>query len=191
MSRSDPVAVAVRQIKQVPEGVPLEHLLQQLTSAQNIALSNLAEGESHKNVAVRAGVNRTTLYRWLNFDPVFRAAHNLWHKEAADSVRTRLLKIAEDAVATVGKAVAEGDRKLAYGVLKDLGLLGRVKDIPTEPALIQQQMELDCKQQSRKMNAQALRELFQEAGLSLRQQRELLLEAIRDEQSPPPTPASA
>ena len=98
-----------------------------MTSAQNIALSNLAEGESHKNVAIRAGVNRTTLYRWLNFDPVFRAAHNLWHKEAADSVRTRLLKIAEDAVVTVGKAVAEGDRTLAYGVLKDLGLLGRVK----------------------------------------------------------------
>jgi hypothetical protein len=182
---SDPVAVAVKSIKPVPEGLTFEQLMAELSVGQHHAFDALCEGESQEAAAQRAGVKRLTIYRWMHFNPFFRAAYNIWQKQSAESVRGRLLKVADGALATVAKAVAEGDRKLSYNMLKDLGLLETIKDVPTEPGVIRQQMELECRQQSRKVTAQALKELFEEAGLSPRQQRQLVSELVEPEPLPP------
>jgi hypothetical protein len=185
LPQSDPVAVAVKSIKRVPDGLTFEQVMAELSVGQHHALDALAQGETQEIAAQRAGVKRLTVYRWMHFDPFFRAAYNIWQKQSAESVRGRLLKVAEGAVAAVAKAVAEGDRKLSYNMLKDLGLLDKMKDMPTEPGFIQQQMELEYRQQPKKLTAQALRELFQDAGLSPRQQRQLALELVEPDPFPP------
>ena len=190
LPQSDPVAVAVKSIRPVPDDLTFEQLLAELSVGQLHALSALREGESQASAAQRASVTPTTVYRWMHFDPYFRAAYNIWQKQSVESVRGRILRAASDATTTVAKAVAEGDRKLSYNMLKDLGLLERIKDEPTEPAVIRQQMELECRQQPRKLTAQALRELFEQIGLTPRQRRQLALELVESEPPLPPTSAA-
>jgi hypothetical protein len=185
MSQSDPVAVAVKSIRPVPDDLTFEQLLAELSVGQLHALDALSEGESQASAAQRASVNPTTVYRWMHFDPYFRTAYNIWQKQTAESVRGRILRAANDAMTTVAKAVAEGDRKLSYNMLKDLGLLDKAKEEPTEPRVIRQQMELECRQQPRKLTVQALKELFQEIGLTPRQRRQLALELVESEPLPP------
>ena len=70
---SDPVAVAVKSIKPVPEGLTFEQLMAELSVGQHHALDALCEGESQEAAAQRAGVKRLTIYRWMHFNPFFRA----------------------------------------------------------------------------------------------------------------------
>ena len=110
-----------------------------LTRPQRAAIERLAAGDSATAAAAAARVGRTTVYRWLQHDPAFRAAYHAWQAEAAASARARLLALADAAVTTVAAAVANGDTRLALAVLKGQGLLTPPTPGPTDPALIARQ----------------------------------------------------
>lgn len=44
MSQSDPISVALKQIREVPEGYSLEHVRAELSVAQHAALAVLCQG---------------------------------------------------------------------------------------------------------------------------------------------------
>ena len=77
-------------VRQVPKGVSLEEVAQHLSVAQHTALAALAQGQSFKEAAEAAGVNRITLYRWTRNDPMFQAAYNAWQEELRGSARSIL-----------------------------------------------------------------------------------------------------
>ena len=142
MSEVDRVAVAVKQIRQVPEGYSLEDVVRELDAQQQAALEALIATGKGKHAAEAAGVHRNTVRRWMNSDPFFKAAYNASIQETREAVRGRLNAIAERAAMNVEKAVEEGDRKMSYQLLKDLGHIDRkAADVSTDPGIIQAQME--------------------------------------------------
>lgn len=108
-----------------------------LSDAQRAALSALCSGKAIREAACVARVHRVTVGRWLHHDPHFRAAYNAWRQELIDSSRARLLRTAEVATATVHRAIAQGDGRLALALLKSLGLASGDSAAagPSEPAL--------------------------------------------------------
>lgn len=106
-----------------------------LSDEQQAALSALISGKAIREAAGAAQVHRTTISRWLHHDPHFRAAYNAWRQELIDSSRARLLRTAEIATATVHRAIAKGDGRLALALLKHLGLASEAAAGPADPAL--------------------------------------------------------
>ena len=113
-----------------------------LGKQQQAALWALREGMNLGQAAEKAQVARMTLYRWLQKDPHFRAAYNLWQQEIAETARARLLKLSDRAVAVVEKQLMGGDGKLAVAVLKELGVLGRLREESSVPRVVAMEMQL-------------------------------------------------
>jgi hypothetical protein len=87
-------------------------------------------------------VTRKTLYNWLHHDAKFQAAYNAWQLDAATRTRSKMLAMADEAVYTVGVAIKR-DARLAFDVLKSLGVMERPTPGSTDPEEIQQRMKLD------------------------------------------------
>ena len=124
----------------IPEAEPADTLptLQpdrsnELTLAQRQAVEQLCRGRSIIHAAKVAGVNRRTVHRWLTADPTFRAAYNLWQRDALELSRARLLALADDAVTAVAISVRKGNSRTALAVLKGLTALRPPSPGPTDP----------------------------------------------------------
>ncbi len=94
-----------------------------LPAGQQAALTALLAGRSVTAAAATAGVDRTTLHRWLKADFAFQAAFNRARRDLHVALQARLLALAEQAAEAVEKAVRSGDTKAAMAVLKGLGFL--------------------------------------------------------------------
>jgi hypothetical protein len=116
-----------------------------LSDEQQAALSALISGKAIREAAGAAHVHRTTISRWLHHDPHFRAAYNAWRQELIDSSRARLLRTAELATATVHRAIAKGDGRLALALLKSLGLASEASAGagPSDPTLALDEMVIE------------------------------------------------
>jgi hypothetical protein len=78
-----------------------EILPETLTSAQGIALASLLAGKTMTTAARAAGVNRSTVWRWLHNDPEFIAFYNSARVEMSLSVQQSLRLISAQAVVTL------------------------------------------------------------------------------------------
>jgi hypothetical protein len=96
---------------------------QELSPAQLHVLAALLEGRSVTDAAQGAGVDRTTVHRWLKDDFQFIAAFNRGRKQLRHDTEARLFNMANRATETVEQAIAEGNVSAALAVLKGLGLL--------------------------------------------------------------------
>jgi hypothetical protein len=179
MSELDPVSVAVRQIREVQPGTPLDNVRLELSGEQLAVLEGMIAGMSIKDAAYAAAVGRSTVFRWLAVDPYFKAAVNAWKTELRESAIARLSNMVDMAVTNIEKALGTGDAKLSYSFLKDLGFLSKQKEGATDPALVRQQIAADLQGQSPLADAEALTNLLTHAGLSRAQQRRLLIQALR------------
>lgn len=96
-----------------------------LSPVQETVLAALLAGQKITDAAKAAGVDRTTIYRWLKDSdrPAFRCALNRGRRELRQATRARLLALADKAVDSLEVAFAEGDGKAALALLKGLGLL--------------------------------------------------------------------
>ena len=72
-----------------------------LSPAQMLALSALVAGKTVSQAAVAAEVDRTTIYRWLNKDPLFAAEFNAARLELAETVQSGIRQLAEEAIFTL------------------------------------------------------------------------------------------
>src|SRR4051812_612547 len=79
----------------------LPHDATDLGPNQLAAIAALVGGSSVTDAAARAGVDRTTLHRWLSGDALFVATLNRSKHEALGAVRGELRALAREAVATL------------------------------------------------------------------------------------------
>lgn len=93
-----------------------------LDARKQFALEELMSGKSYTEAAAAAGVNRRTLYRWVNHDPNFQSAMQAWRTRAARLAEARLTQGVNDAAATL-VAAASKDYRAAALLLKGRGLL--------------------------------------------------------------------
>jgi hypothetical protein len=106
-----------------------------LSPGQLLALAAIMAGESLTEAAAAAGVDRRTIYRWLNEDADFRAAYNRGRRELRREVENHLLRVARMAVETVQRAVTDGNVIASLAVLRGTGLLsGAAPAIGSEDA---------------------------------------------------------
>ena len=178
MSESDPVSVAVQQIREVQPGVRLDSLVEKLDVDQVAVYEAIVGGSTYKDAAETTGVGRSRIFYWLRVDPYFKAAINAWKAEQNESANARLSKLTDKAVNNVEKALDSGDVKVSYNFLKDRGLLGKQKEGAVDPAVVRQQIITELVGPSALAGGRALINLLAEAGLSADQQRHLLTEAL-------------
>ncbi len=72
-----------------------------LTPAQLKVLGLLASGKPISKVAEAAGVDRSTIYRWLRDDAAFVAEFNRQKEESLSSIQAELRAMAREAVAVL------------------------------------------------------------------------------------------
>jgi hypothetical protein len=120
-----------------------EAMSMSLSPPQRLAIQLLTSGKSLVAAATAAGVNRTTLYRWLKADPAFVAAYNAWQKDVRDTARGRILALSDLAITTVAKAMLGGDAKSAIKILQATGALTHEDPGSTDPTEIQRLQRLE------------------------------------------------
>jgi hypothetical protein len=96
--------------------------IDRLGARKQFALEELMAGKTYTEAAAAAGVNRRTLYRWVNHDADFQSAMETWRARAARIAEDRLTQGANDAAATL-VAAASKDFRAAALLLKGRGLL--------------------------------------------------------------------
>jgi hypothetical protein len=93
-----------------------------LSPSQLKALSALIAGTTITDAADIAGVDRTTVHRWIR-EPEFCAAHNARRAELRDAVEAKLRALQAKAIEVVESALDGGDVRTAMGILRGTGAL--------------------------------------------------------------------
>lgn len=150
-------------------------LADRLPAAQHAALSAITAGSSFRHAGEVAGVSRATVYRWVQSDPLFRAALNAWQKEIKESSRARLMRLADQAVSVIETALNRNDERIALTMLKELGVMRRSTGGLTDPSLLKMQMDLRHQRRQYQLSKASLRYLLTKAGYSKGEQRQILL----------------
>jgi hypothetical protein len=145
-----------------------------LSSAQELALAALRGGGTFVRAAEQAQVSRMTLYRWLRGNPQFRAAFNAWQEEAVESARTRLIKLADQAVDVVEQALRRSDEKVAVKLLGSVGALRKRRGESIDPNVLELQMQLREKQELRQAEMAMLDHLMEKAGMGAERRKQVL-----------------
>ncbi len=152
---------------------------------QLIALECLLAGQSMIDSAMAAGVDRSTLHRWLRHDFNFQAGLNRGRRDLQENFMHRLDRLNIDAAACVGRAVHEGDVKTALEVLKRLGTLTKTAVGSDDPAVLQSETQSNARRHSRGEKLAAIRqaEAVTGAKLGLAMQRGVLRRQIQDNEA--------
>ena len=123
-------------------GKVYRRLSEALTDPQRRALGMITMGVSIRDAGEQLGIHRGTIYRWLKSDAYFRAAYNAWQLEQQESCRAALLKAAEKAVARVIQSIPI-DPNLAWRMIKELGLVSRLKPLAVKPSRVEMEIALE------------------------------------------------
>ena len=134
-----------------------------LSTEQQLALALLTDGQPIRATAETVGVNRGTIYRWIQSDAKFRAAYNAWQLEQRESCRAILLRAAEGAVERIALRV-KNDEDLAFKVAKELGLFGHSQKLSTEPERVDQQMQIEALEEENRLDRRQLKLLMAKAS---------------------------
>jgi predicted DNA-binding protein (UPF0251 family) len=127
---------------QVPRRRLLRRLSGSLSEDQKRALGLVTQGVSIKEAGQQLGIHRGTIYRWLQTDPYFRAAYNAWQLEQKESCRAALVQAAEVGVKRVIEAM-QIDQKLAWQVIKELGILTQHQPLTVDPSRVEMEIALE------------------------------------------------
>ena len=101
----------------------------ELDSKQISAVAGLTAGGSVTDVARQIGVDRSTIYRWLNEDPVFLSELNKEKQEQLRGIRAELSSLAQTATKTLRELLLTENTpsavklKAAATILQAVGVL--------------------------------------------------------------------
>jgi hypothetical protein len=156
-----------------------------VSPSQLIALECLLAGQSMTDSSLAAGVDRSTLHRWLRNDFNFQAALNRGRRDIPENFMHRLDRLNIDAAACVGQAVHEGDVKAALEVLKRLGTLTKKAVGSDDPAVLQSETESKASRHARRAKLAAIRQAKEVTGakLGLAMQRSAMRHQIQDDEA--------
>jgi len=113
-----------------------------LSPPQTQVLKAIMAGKSISAAAESAGVSRSSVYRWQNDDPNYIAALSAWRQQTEDSVRHRLLAMADRAVVAINNALLSCDHKAGFALLKAMGLLTPPQKSSADPAIVAKQLDI-------------------------------------------------
>lgn len=119
------------------------------TPSQLVAIAALVAGATNTTAAEAAGVDRSTLFRWLKGDAEFVAALNLARSEQAERTRAELRGLASEAVATIRELMTSPQTppairlRAAATALEIAGGTGPESHGPTEPDEVRAMWEAD------------------------------------------------
>jgi len=120
-----------------------------LTASQIEVLSALLSGETIKAAAELAGVDRSSVHRWLRDDWKFQAARNRGIEAIQAATIAGLQSLAQSALEVVQKAIRDGDQQTAINVLKGVGLLSGHQIVPRSgnPEVLREESEV-CRREA-------------------------------------------
>lgn len=98
-----------------------------LSPSQENALAALLAGSTVSDAGDAAGVDRTTVHRWMREDDDFRAELNCRRNELRAVQQDRLTRLCDKAVTCVESALDSGDARTALALLKGLAILDAPK----------------------------------------------------------------
>ena len=115
-----------------------------LVPRQARALEQLFAGTAITRAAEVAGVDRSTVHRWLRDDVAFQAAYNGLRHDLLRELQSRLDHVVIAALETVSAAVESRDVRAALAVLRGTGILAgdRPPIGPEDPEEVEQEAEL-------------------------------------------------
>lgn len=108
----------------------LEASQNELTAIQIEVLSALLSGETIKAAAKLAGVDRSSVHRWLRDDWNFQAARNRGIEAIQAATIAGLQTLAQSALEVIQESIRDGDQQTAINVLKGVGLLSGHQFVP-------------------------------------------------------------
>ena len=119
-----------------------------LPPQQSRALAALLGGATITAVADSAGVDRTTVHRWLRADPDFQAAYNAVKRDLRREVEASIERAVQRAIETVCAAIEQGDVRAALAILKGAGVLGSYSSEigPEDPTEVEEEAELAARE---------------------------------------------
>lgn len=124
---------------------------------QQAALELICTGQTLAEAARVTGVARSTLYRWVKQDPVFRAAYNQWQDEMDESCRASLAGLKGKAARALAAAIEKGDARVAMQLLKGLGVFEKPRRQVTDPNEVKRRRDLEVKKQLTKLEEEERR----------------------------------
>ena len=133
-----------------------------ISAKQEQAINLMVAGTSLCETAARLGVGRGTLYRWMQEDADFIAAYNGWRRDLGRVARSRLLTMTDSALKTVQEAIDKGNAKLAFDLIKQLGLFAVEPPGSDDPEVVRRETVIARKEQEQKLAEQDLRLLLGE-----------------------------
>jgi hypothetical protein len=101
-----------------------------LTEKQMAALDLMLVGASDQKIAEEISVTRSTVWRWRNENPYFRAELNKRRQIVWMSLQDQLRGLAERSLSVLGDAIDAGDTKVAVEIIKSMTKLGNI-EIPS------------------------------------------------------------
>jgi hypothetical protein len=131
-------------------GTPQNATLEPLTAAQETAVAALLAGKTVTDAAGVAGVDRTTIHRWLREDFTVQAAVNAGRRELREGVRSRLERLAEKASECVERAIDGGNVKAALAILNGLEVLTPTRIGSENPAELAEEADLSAQEREGK-----------------------------------------
>ena len=97
---------AMRQTSQKDHEMPRNATVSaEISPAQALAIKALLTGKSIVDSAAAAGVDRTTLHRWLRDDPVFIAEYQTDRAEMLGGIRRALAALGQEAVTSLHESL--------------------------------------------------------------------------------------
>lgn len=94
----------------------------ELSDKQTLALSAIVAGRSITDAAIDAGVDRSTVHRWLKEDD-FAAELNRARSALRTELNACLWNLAKTALSALSNGIEGGDTRAAFEVCRSLGLL--------------------------------------------------------------------
>lgn len=125
--------------------------------AQLKAVAALAGGATIAASAVAAGVDRSTVYRWMAADAIFAAELNRVRRDQADAIRGELRGLAADAIKTLRHLVTSSyvppavRLRAAVAALEAAGGRSPEPIGPTEPEAVLAQWEGEERAQAERL----------------------------------------
>ena len=117
-----------------------------LSRPKMIALEALRAQHGLAEAAAKAGVDRSTLYRWRRSDPLFRAKLNAWSQEQTESARLRILGGLDGMVEKLVWKAQNGWDGIAMKFVQGMGVIKPVTGSESAKR-VKQEIDLELRQQ--------------------------------------------
>jgi len=114
-----------------------------LRPRQRHVIELLVSGHTVTAAAAEAGIDRSTVHRWLSEDYDFLSEFNAAKLELREACVARLVSLANAAINGLDSALQNGDGRLAPAFLKELGLVSPPRIGSTDPEEVKEDIASD------------------------------------------------